>query len=115
MHELSIVEALIEQVELEVDRAGETGRVARLDLVIGRLSGVNTDSIRFAFQMLAAGTRAEGAELAITEPKPTCVCRTCGARSEIEELVAACPRCGNRDVFLEGGQELLLESIELVD
>ncbi len=113
MHELSIVEAMLEQVETEVDRSGETGRITRLDLTIGRLSGVNADSIRFAFQLLSAGTRAEGAELQISEPKPTCVCRTCLARTEVEELVASCPQCGSPDVTLEGGQGLLLDSIEL--
>jgi hydrogenase nickel incorporation protein HypA/HybF len=114
VHELSIVEALIEEVKKEVERAGETGRVARLDLKIGRLSGVNTDSIRFAYQLLAPGTLLEGADLQITEPSPLCCCRSCGARTEVEELIAACPRCHSGDIFLEGGHDLLLESIELV-
>ena len=39
MHELSIVEALIEQVQREVRRAGQKGRVTRLELAIGTLSG----------------------------------------------------------------------------
>ena len=32
-----------------------------------------------------------------------------GARSEIDELVAVCPRC--EDVAIEGGQELILQLI----
>lgn len=112
VHELSIVEALIEQVEDEVARAGLDGPVVQLDLVIGRLSGVHPDSIRFAFEMLAPGTRLEGAQLQIAEPRPRCCCRGCSAQVEVEELVAACPQCGSRDIALEGGQELLLESIE---
>lgn len=113
MHELSIVEAIIEQVEKEVARVGESGRVCRLELVIGRLSGVNTDSIRFAFEMLAPGTLVEGAALQIAEPRPLCRCRSCGEATEVEELVASCPRCQSGEVYLEGGQDLLLESIEL--
>lgn len=115
MHEISIVEAMIDQVELEVDRCGEAGRIVRLELTIGRLSGVNPDSIRFAFELLAPGTRVEGATLAIAEPKPTCVCRACATRTDVDELVASCPLCASGDIFLEGGQELLLESIELED
>ena len=57
MHELSIVEALIDQVGQELDRAGQQGRVLRLELSIGRLSGVNPDSVRFAFGLLAARHR----------------------------------------------------------
>lgn len=113
MHELSIVEALIDQVENEVQQAGLEGAVTRLDLVIGRISGVNTDSIRFAFEMLSPGTRVEGAQLQIAEPKPQCCCRQCQARVETDELMAACPNCGSGDVTMEGGQELLLESIEV--
>ncbi len=113
MHELSIVEVLIEQVEKEVEQAGEAGRVSQVDLVIGRLSGVNTDSIRFAFEVLAPGTLVEGAELRIAEPQALCCCRTCGVETEVEDLAAFCPRCDSSDIYFEGGQELLLEAINL--
>ena len=93
MHELSIVEALMGQVEEEVKRAGG-GQVSRLSLIIGRLSGVNCDSIRFAFELLAPGTLLESAELEISEPRAECVCGNCGATSEIDRVVAECPGCG---------------------
>lgn len=115
MHELSIVEALIEQVEKEVNRSGQNGRVIGLELVIGRLSGVSADCLRFAFEMLAPGTLVEAAEVSITEPKATCRCRTCGAGTEVDELAVRCPACASGDVFLEGGQDLLLQSIHLED
>ena len=115
MHELSIVEALIEQVEKEVRRAGQGGRVTGLDLAIGRLSGVNTDSLRFALELLAPGTVVEGAEVRITEPHATCRCRTCGQATEVDELIVCCPACGSGDVYLEGGADLRLQSIEMED
>lgn len=113
MHEVSIVEALIEQVEKEVERSGHGGRVTRLELVIGRLSGVNADSIRFAFEMLSPGTMLEAADVQIDEPKAVCCCRGCGARTEIDELAACCPACGSGEIAVEGGQELLLQTIDL--
>ncbi len=113
MHELSIVEAILEQVREEVRQSGATGRVTRLDLVIGRLSGVSPDSIRFAFELLGPGTLMEQAQICIREPAAVCACRGCGARSEIDELVAVCPRCASQDVAIEGGQELILQSIEV--
>ncbi|MFH1921908.1 MAG: hydrogenase maturation nickel metallochaperone HypA [Planctomycetota bacterium] len=115
MHELSIVEALIEQVEKEVQRSGQTGRVIGVELVVGRLSGVNTDSLRFAFDLLAPGTLVEAAEVRVAEPKATCRCRACGTGTEVDELVAQCPACGSGDVFLAGGRDLLLQSIHLED
>lgn len=113
MHELSIVDALIEQVRSEVEGSGQTGRVTRVELAIGRLSGVNADSVRFAFQMLSPGTLLESAELVITEPRAVSRCADCGDRVEIDEVAALCPNCASHNVVIEGGQELLLQTIEL--
>ncbi len=115
MHEVSIVEALIEQVEGEVARAGASGKVTRLAVSIGRLSGVQSDSIRFAFELLAPGTLVEGASLEIEEPRAVCVCAACGARTELEELCLECPTCASHEISLVGGQEMLLQTIDIDD
>ena len=115
MHELSIVEALIEQAQREVKRSGQKGRVVRLDLRIGRLSGVCPDSLRFAWDLLAPETSLAGAELCIAEPPAVCACGDCGARTELEDVAACCPKCGSPNVTVEGGQEMLLQTIELED
>lgn len=115
MHELAIVDALIDQVQGEIERAGATGRITRLDLAIGRLSGVCVDSVRFAFEMLSPGTILQHAQLAIREPPAMGRCLTCGVEAEIDDLGALCPRCASADVSIEGGRELVLESIELED
>lgn len=113
MHEMSIVQALIEQVETEVEKSGQSGRVVGLDLVVGRLSGVNVDSIRFAYEVLAPGSILEGSALRISEPAAYSDCRACGVRAEIEEFSMSCPRCGSGDIVIDGGRDLLLQSIEL--
>jgi len=115
MHEFSIVESLIEQVQQEVTRSGHDGRVVRLDISVGRLSGVNVDSIRFAFELLAPDTLLADADLQIAEPKAVCRCKACEAKTKIDELVVVCPVCGSGEITLEGGQDLLLDSIELKD
>ncbi len=115
MHEVYICEALIEQVQREVDRCGESGRIRRLDLSVGRLSGVSCDSLRFAFELLSPDTLVADAELHISEPQATCRCRTCNAQVEIDELTVRCPACGSMQITLEGGRDLLLQSIEIED
>jgi hydrogenase nickel incorporation protein HypA/HybF len=115
MHELSIVEALIDQVGEELDRAGQRGRVLRLELNIGRLSGVHPDAVRFAFGLLSAGTIVENAEIAIEEPRAACQCHACHARTELDDLVFECPHCGAAEVTIEGGREMTLQSIEIED
>ena len=115
MHELSIVEALIDQVGRELDRADQLGRVLRLELSIGRLSGVCGESVRFAFGLLAPGTRVEDAEIVIQEPRARYHCHACNAREEIDDLVVQCPQCGSGHITIEGGRELVLQSIDVED
>jgi hydrogenase nickel incorporation protein HypA/HybF len=113
MHELSIVEALIEQVDREVKRAGTPGTVRRVELSIGRFSGVNAGCLQFAFNLLVEKTPLEKAEIVIHEPKAVCRCQNCNVQSEVEEFIIQCPRCGSDAVTLEGGRDLMLQSIEL--
>jgi hydrogenase nickel incorporation protein HypA/HybF len=115
VHEFSIVQALIDQVQTELETAKQAGRVVTLDLVVGRLSGVHVDSLRFAFQLLAPDTIVAGAELRISQPAATIACQSCENRSEIDEIVMQCPVCGAEQVRIEGGRELMLQSIELED
>jgi len=113
VHEMSIVQALLEQVQSEVQRAGQPGRVVTLHLVIGRLSGVHVDAIRFGFDVLSPDSIAAGAALCIECPKARCHCAACGGEREIDEIVIGCPDCGSAAITIRGGQELLLQSIEL--
>ena len=115
MHEMSIVQALLEQVQSEVEKSGHSGRVLGLHLVIGRLSGVHVDSIRFAFELLSPDSKARDAELVVDQPKAQLLCLDCDATQEIEELHSSCPNCGSSNVTIHGGQDLLLQSIELED
>jgi hydrogenase nickel incorporation protein HypA/HybF len=113
MHELSIVEALIEQVQEEVKKAGVEGRIAKLELSVGRLSGANPDSIRFAFDLLAPETILAGAEIVIFQPKAVCRCNNCHKETEIEDILPECPQCSSSDITIDGGRELMLQSIDV--
>jgi len=115
MHELSIVEALIDQVGEELDRVGQRGRVLRLEVNIGRLSGVSPEAVRFAFGLLRSGTIVENAEIAIEEPKAVCHCHACNARTELDDLVFECPCCAATEITIEGGRDMTLQSIEIED
>ncbi|MBN2578661.1 MAG: hydrogenase maturation nickel metallochaperone HypA [Pirellulales bacterium] len=113
MHELSIVEALIEQVGREVKRAGLAGKIHRVELSVGRFSGVNPGCLQFAFNLLTEKTPLEKTEIVIHEPKAVCRCQRCNARIEVDEFVAQCPECGSPEVILEGGRDLTLQSIDV--
>jgi hydrogenase nickel incorporation protein HypA/HybF len=113
MHELSIVEALIEQVGREVRRSGQPGKIRRVEISVGRFSGVNPGCLQFAFNLLTEKTPLEKAEILIHEPKAVCRCRHCNAQAEIDRFVVHCPQCGSTEITLEGGRDLTLQSIDV--
>jgi len=112
MHELSVCQSLLEQVErIAADHGAE--RVERIRVRIGPLSGVEADLLRSAYPLAAAGTIAEGAELDI-EPAPVLVhCVSCGAETEATPNRLLCGACGDWHTRLVSGDELLLASLEL--
>jgi hydrogenase nickel incorporation protein HypA/HybF len=90
MHELSIASSI---VDICAERA--TGaRVRCVTLEIGQLSAVMPDAIRFCFDVCARGTVVEDAELAIIETPGRAICRDCGGKVALVELVGKCG-CGS--------------------
>jgi hydrogenase nickel incorporation protein HypA/HybF len=111
MHELALAESV---VEIAVRHAGAR-RVEAVNLQIGRLRQVVPSALEFAFELLAAGTVAEGAELRIEEIPVRVRCRACTAENETDEFPLRCSSCGSLDVDVVGGEELQVESLELED
>ena len=66
-----------------------------------------------SFDLLAPDTILAEAEIIIREPKAVCRCNSCQAVTEIDELLLQCPRCSSDDVVIDGGRELLLQSIDV--
>ena len=112
MHELSVCQALLQQVN-EIARRERADRVTRIHLRIGPLSGVVPELLEQAFSIARAGTLAEQAEL-LTEPQPIRVrCSQCGAESDASVSRLVCGVCGDYRTRLISGDELLLSSVEL--
>ncbi|MBN1866475.1 hydrogenase maturation nickel metallochaperone HypA [Candidatus Sumerlaeota bacterium] len=115
MHEIALVQDLMDTAVQEVGRAGLTGRIVRLKLSVGRLSCASSEALRFAFDVLSPGTCAEGASLEIDEVDGLCRCRACGSTRPSSDLLASCAECGSPDIVLEGGRDLVLTSIDVED
>jgi hydrogenase nickel incorporation protein HypA/HybF len=111
MHELSIAEAVVAIV-----RRHAGGRpVAKVELRVGHLRQVVPSALGFAFELVTAGTEVEGAELEIEEVPASGICRDCGGESELPSFPLQCAGCGGFDIELTGGEELLVEALELSD
>jgi hydrogenase nickel incorporation protein HypA/HybF len=109
MHELSIARGVMTIVE----RHAAGRRVERVEMRVGHLRQVVPSALEFAFEIVAEGTVAEGAELALEQVPAAGVCRTCGAHTPLPEIPFACADCGGLDVDVTEGEELLVESLEV--
>ena len=97
MHELSIAQALVEQVEQKL--AGDRAAVIRsVKVSIGELSGVSSEALETAFPFAAEGTRLAGAELVIERVPAVGRCAGCGQESGQEFPFPVCGKCGATNV-----------------
>ena len=62
MHELGITEQML-TVALEQASKSGIGKITRINLILGEVSGVSSDSIQLYFDPLSKGTPAQEAEL----------------------------------------------------
>ena len=111
MHEMAIAQSLLEII-IQESRAHQVKRVFSVALKLGELSAVESESLRFCFELIAEGTIADGAALVIERVPVTCHCQDCSSEFSVEDLVFLCPSCGSRNVEVRSGKELSIESFE---
>jgi len=112
MHELGMASALIDQVGEIARREGAT-RIARIEVRIGALSGVDRDAFAFAFPIAAEGGLAEGAVLDIEDVPLVVDCRACGASTRPEYPIVLCAACGSGDVAVVSGEDFRIIAMEV--
>jgi hydrogenase nickel incorporation protein HypA/HybF len=112
MHEYSITEELL---SLALAKAAEVkaGRITRINLVLGELSGVVGECVQQYLEILGQGTIADKAVLSF-ERKPTILkCRRCSREFSPADHDWACPDCHEANVAIISGRECDLQSIEV--
>lgn len=112
MHELSICEGLLTMIEEEA-RKNSFGKVKKVVLSIGALSGVEVESLRFCFDIVTKNSMAEGAELEILEDRVQAFCDVCEREWEITQRFETCPSCAGFLRILRGGRDLKMVQMEV--
>lgn len=112
MHELSLMEAVREQA-LEQARLHAASRIDGITLRIGSLAGVEPEALRFAFEVVMAGSIAAEAWLRIEQVPAAAFCSRCGREFPVLEGLWECPDCGGLSPQLRRGRELELASLQL--
>ena len=112
MHELSLVASVFEVLE-EKAREHGAGRVIRVVLKVGVMSGVVPDLLESAFDIFKKDTIAETARLEIVVVPVKLRCPDCGGEAVREDTDFSCAGCGSRRVEIVEGRDLVVETIEL--
>ena len=108
MHEYSIIQSLVTSVESSIPA---DGRVHRIDVRIGELSGVDCELLATAFEVFRAGTICENASMAIERVPAIWQCPKCGGPIARGNMLR-CSAC-DEPARLTSGDEIILQRIEL--
>ncbi len=110
MHELAIVEALLETI---VPRAKESGakKILEVNFRIGEMSGIVPSCIHEYFAIASKGTIAENAVINMETVPAAIRCNTCGYQGAPDKENYSCPACQSLDFRLTGGREYYVDSL----
>ena len=86
-----------------------------IHLRIGEMSGVNTDALSFAFEVLSKGTSAEKGKLEFERVPLRARCKECGTEFHPDEFVFRCSGCGSPEIEIQAGREMEVDYILLDD
>ncbi|MFC1899454.1 hydrogenase maturation nickel metallochaperone HypA [Chloroflexota bacterium] len=112
MHELAITQSMFDLVMQQAEEA-KAKKIAKINLVIGEMTGVISDSVQFYFDFFSKGTIAEEATLSFLMVAPKTRCLDCNRLFGLKEFDWRCPYCGGSNLQIVAGKELFVESIEV--
>jgi len=110
VHELSIAQSLVEAVLRETEGRG---RVVTVRALVGGLTHVEPENLKFWYQELTKDTALAESQLLVEKRPAAVACRQCGREFAVVANSFLCPNCGIADVRMTSGDELILESIEV--
>ena len=113
MHEYSIVASLIDLCEKQLKKS-EAKYVKQVNLQIGRLSGIDSHFIKSSFDFFKEDTCCEKATLFVEDIEVQIRCNSCSLEIMLFDNNFYCPNCKSSDTKILKGQEMIVESIEVV-
>jgi hydrogenase nickel incorporation protein HypA/HybF len=112
MHELSLAMSLLELAETETIRSGSAS-VISVNVLIGRLSGVDPEALRFMLDLSKKNTLLDQAVINFELVDGKGKCRACHHEFSIDTLSPVCPGCHGISIEVTGGDQLRIVSMEV--
>lgn len=115
MHEMGLMEDALQIVSEDAGKHGIRS-VEKISLIVGDLSNVLPDALRFAFDAFRLSGEIpllnNNAALEIVREKGRARCSVCGREYEPQQFLATCPGCGLPFGVLLAGETFKIESYE---
>jgi len=87
------------------------GKVLEIYLEIGKLSGVEIQSLHFVWELSANGTVLQDSKVIITEPEGKAKCAECETEYLVEKIYDSCPKCNSPFKSIISGKELKIKKL----
>jgi hydrogenase nickel incorporation protein HypA/HybF len=112
MHEMSLCESILQTIEQQA-LTQQFKKVKTVWLEIGELAGVDSDSLRFCFEVVVKGSLAEQAELDIIQIPGQAWCLPCAREVLVTQLYDECPLCGSHQLQIVAGDQMRIKELEV--
>jgi hydrogenase nickel incorporation protein HypA/HybF len=113
MHEFSIALSIVEIAEEEVKKCNAIS-VERIDLEIGKLSGIEPVALEFALEQAVIDTVLGKAVRNIEYIPGKAKCLECGIEFEMKTVYEECPACHSYFKDFIRGKEMKIKSLTLI-
>ena len=107
MHEMSIVQSLVELCEKNLNENGG-GEIKEIVVKVGRLSGVEAHYLQSCYDVFRQGTVCENATLTLNIQDVVVECAECGFSGVLEQNHFICPKCESTNLKITDGEDLYL-------
>ncbi len=112
MHEFSIVNALLEMCEKNA-RENNATKVTKVEVKIGKLSGVEAHLLETAFNTFKEETLCDGAEFVMHLQDIIVRCHHCNHEVTLSQNEFICPKCQSDEISVIDGEEMVLMRLEM--
>lgn len=110
MHELSIVNGIVEIAEKEAS-LNQAKSIDEIELTIGKLSTIEPVALDFAWKQGVKGTSLEHSRIKINWIDGEALCMDCDKQFIIAQVYDPCPSCGSHLLAIQKGKELAVSSL----
>ena len=112
VHEMAIAQGILDIV-LKTAAENKATKVMGIKLLIGEMTQIEPESLKFGFAALAMESIAQGATVEITSIPLVGQCNSCGQQFPIKKYCFLCSSCSSTNVTVVSGRELAVDYLEV--